>query len=83
VTFDGVLDWRSDLLTTYESCDYNTVGNFHTLQIFTAHTKSFGLLCLHSRSLVTAFNSGILQLHRPRLLFTDSLTTLRLSTATE
>jgi hypothetical protein len=34
------LDWRLDLLTTLTH-DYSAIADFHTLQITTAHAKSF------------------------------------------
>jgi hypothetical protein len=36
-----------DDLQVITICNYNTIADFHTLQINTAHAKSFSLLCLH------------------------------------
>jgi hypothetical protein len=40
------------------SLNYSTIVHFHTLQIATAHDKSFQSAVFTSRSLVTASNSG-------------------------
>jgi hypothetical protein len=47
VPLDGVLDWISDLLTTYRNySNYNAIANLHTLRIPTAHAKSFPACCV-------------------------------------
>jgi hypothetical protein len=38
--------------------NYNTIANFHTVEITTAHAKSFQSAVFIDRSLVTASNSG-------------------------
>jgi hypothetical protein len=71
VTIDGVLDWKLDLLTTSPHDSEIQVINsatadLHTLQITTAHAKSFAACYVFtSRSLVTASNSGDVFLARP------------------
>jgi hypothetical protein len=68
--------------------NYSAIADLQTLQITTAHAKSFQSAVSSPRSLVTASNSGdssasaitslpaSSQLNRLSLLFTDALTTL-------
>jgi hypothetical protein len=54
VFLDGVLDLRLEVVTTN---NYNTIANFYTLQIATAHANSFQP-AFTSRFQVTDINNG-------------------------
>jgi hypothetical protein len=52
--------------------NYSTILNLHTLQITTAHAKSFPACCVFtSRSLVTAPNSGDSSVFAPKSTLND------------
>jgi hypothetical protein len=65
-----------DHLQVVTTNNYSTVANSHTLLTTTAHAKFFqptvSSLVVSQYRLLSV---GILQLHRPSLLFTESLTT--------
>jgi hypothetical protein len=58
-----------DHLQVITTNDYNNIANFHTLQITTAHAKSF------QSAFTSRFPVTDLPLHQLSLLFTDSLIT--------
>jgi hypothetical protein len=63
-----------DHLQVITTNNYITIDNFHTLQITTAHAKSFQS-AFTSCSPVMELNNVSSKLHRPSRLFTDSHTT--------
>jgi hypothetical protein len=55
--------------------NYSATAELHTLQITTAHTKSFqSAFTFHQSFPGNGFNNGDTSLHRRSILFTDSLT---------
>lgn len=80
MTVDGVrVAFINYVLISRNNNHYNSATNFHTLQIATAHINSLQSAVSSPVPCQRFLKEGILQLHKPRFPFTDSLACLSYS----